>query len=162
MAPEAQVRYDELKEQGFIHITLLISGPPATWAEDYGLTYAVVDDNAETLWVHYNPGGTVGLPNFTILDRELRIRSWYEEAWVNDSLIDQLMALPAPEVDYPLPDDEVLVGPSDDGPTGGQFNLNDGLVAGSPYGGTSCSHVPARSLSPFSLLALALFARRRR
>ena len=43
-------------------------------------------------------------PNFTVLDRELRIVDWFQEGGeMNWGLVDSLLSEPAPDVEWPLP-----------------------------------------------------------
>ena len=79
-AAVAESLYQTYKDKGFEMVTILISGPPATWASTYGLTFSVLDDNASTLWAIYGEGY---IPLNIILDRNMTIRyktAGYSEA----------------------------------------------------------------------------------
>ena len=62
---------NDYEQRGFQIITVLISGDPAMWAEDYGLTFPVLDDNDEAIWDQYGEGA---VPLNLVLDRNNIIR----------------------------------------------------------------------------------------
>ncbi len=105
--------YSSRKDEGFVVLQLLLDGlnfgeqPNLDrWANDFGLTIPIIGDNSMTITQHYVPsGGSFGIPNYTILDRELRVVDWFQEGgYPNWSLIDSLLAEPAPDVDWPMPE----------------------------------------------------------
>jgi peroxiredoxin len=81
-AAAAETLYQNYKGQGLEMITILISGSPGTWAATYGLTFPVLDDNAETLWAVYGEGY---VPLNIVLDRNMTIR--YKTAGYSESAI---------------------------------------------------------------------------
>ena len=82
--------YDRFKDKGFQAITLLISGSPSSWSQEYGLTIPILDDNAETIWDIYGEGY---FPLNIILDRNCVIRykrSGYNENEIVDIILKYL------------------------------------------------------------------------
>ncbi len=112
-------KYQARKDQGFLVVQVLMDnmtgdGPPDTegWIEEYGLTFPVLSDFDREVADRYVPaGGGWYIPNFTIIDRNHELETWYsltsgfdggeEGLWEH---IDELLDEPAPEIDYPLPD----------------------------------------------------------
>jgi peroxiredoxin len=70
-APHLETLYNEYKDRGFQVITLLLSGPPYTWAQTYNLTFPVLDDTSESIWDGYGEGY---IPLNIIVDRNNVIR----------------------------------------------------------------------------------------
>ena len=81
-ALKAEALYQTYKNKGFEMLTILIDGSPAIWATTYGLTFPVLDDDAEALWGIY---GDYYIPLNIILDRNMTIR--YKAADFAESLI---------------------------------------------------------------------------
>ncbi len=81
-AEKAEALYQQYKAQGFEILTIMIDGSPATWAATYGLTFSVLDDDAETLWAVYGEGY---IPLNIVLDRNMTIR--YKTAGYTESAI---------------------------------------------------------------------------
>jgi peroxiredoxin len=81
-AAKAESLYQSYKSQGFEMLTIMIDGSPATWAATYGLTFSVLDDDAETLWAIYGEGY---IPLNIVLDRNMTIR--YKTAGYTESAI---------------------------------------------------------------------------
>lgn len=82
---EAQVAeslYQLHRSKGFEMLTIMIDGSPSTWATTYGLTFSVLDDDAETLWAVYGEGY---IPLNIVLDRNMTIR--YKKAGYYESEI---------------------------------------------------------------------------
>ena len=110
-AETLEEEYQERKDDGFVVIQLLLDGqsydsPPdlERWADQFGLTSPLVSDHNQEIAQHYVASGSFGIPNYTILDRELVVRDWFQEGGTIDwSLVDSLLDDPAPEVDWPLP-----------------------------------------------------------
>jgi peroxiredoxin len=106
-----EAEYQERKDEGFVVIQLLLDGlnlgsepDLERWADTFGLTIPLINDHSQTLTQHYVPTGSYGIPNYTILDRELVIRDHFQEGGsVNWSLVDSLLSEPAPSVEWPLP-----------------------------------------------------------
>lgn len=85
-ATQLQSLYNELKDKGFVVITLLGVGQPAGWAQTYSLTFPVVDDTALGQWGIYGEGA---IPLNVVLDRNGTIRykvSGYSPADVKDAI----------------------------------------------------------------------------
>lgn len=74
--------FQEYKQRGFHIITALISGDPSVWAQDYGLTFPVLDDNNQAIWDLYGEGS---VPLNIVLDRTNVIR--YKDAGYSESSI---------------------------------------------------------------------------
>jgi hypothetical protein len=51
---------------------------------------------------YYAPSGNFGIPVYAVLDRELRIAAWGLNTDVSN-IVQQLLAEPAPTVEWPLP-----------------------------------------------------------
>jgi len=81
-ASHAEGLYQKYKDSGFQLITLLISGSQSSWADEYNLTFPVLDDNSEKIWDIYGEGY---VPLNIILDRNMTIR--YKESGYNESTI---------------------------------------------------------------------------
>lgn len=75
-------RFQDNKDKGFQIITILISGSPADWANEYKLTFPVLDDTSESLWNIYGEGY---VPLNIVLDRNMTIR--YKQAGYSESTI---------------------------------------------------------------------------
>jgi peroxiredoxin len=78
--------YDEYKERGFQIITILTSGDPKEWADDYKLSFPVLDDNNEAIWGQYGEGY---VPLNMILDRDMVIK--YKAAGYDETRIRSLI-----------------------------------------------------------------------
>ena len=81
-AAKAEALYQTYKSKGFEMVTILIDGSPATWATTYGLSFPVLDDDAESLWAIYGEGY---VPLNIIFDRNMTIR--YKKAGYTESEI---------------------------------------------------------------------------
>jgi peroxiredoxin len=81
-AAKAEALYQSYKSKGFEMVTILIDGSPATWATTYGLSFPVLDDDAESLWAIYGEGY---VPLNIIFDRNMTIR--YKKAGYTESEI---------------------------------------------------------------------------
>ena len=81
-AEKAEALYQTYKSKGFEMLTILIDGSTAAWASQYGLTFPVLDDDAETLWAIYGEGY---IPLNIVLDRNMTIR--YKTAGYTESEI---------------------------------------------------------------------------
>ena len=90
------------KDRGYVQVTLMLDGTGAAWASDFGATYPVVTDNDYAIAQHYAPGGSIGIPMYAVLDRRLRVQALYVNGDVS-SLVSQLLAEPAPDVEWLLP-----------------------------------------------------------
>jgi len=105
--------YQERKDDGFVVIQLMLDGygmgdgnPDGDrWRNEFGLSLPVIEDGDAHAAQYYVPPGSFAIPNFTVIDRQHRIRSWYQAGgsppW---SLIDSLLDEDTPEVDYPMPE----------------------------------------------------------
>ena len=104
--------YQARKDQGFVVVQVLMDGisagtPPDIegWVEEYGLTFPNLSDFDREVAEHYVPESEGwSIPNFTIIDRAHKLQTWYSVGSVDWSFVDQLLDEPAPEVDYPMPD----------------------------------------------------------
>lgn len=69
------------------------------------MTYPVVVDPAWAFADVFVPqsDGSFGIPAYTVLNRELEVASVPQSGWLDESLIDSLLAEPIPPVDWPLP-----------------------------------------------------------
>ena len=85
-----------------MHFTLLTDGSAQAWVNEFGLTHAVASDPNYFVAGNYAPNGSFGIPMFAVLDRELRIQLLYSNGDVT-SLVNSLLAQPAPSVDWPMP-----------------------------------------------------------
>jgi len=117
-APAANDEYHDLKEQGFIVINLLLDGKsqteapdPERWIEELELddSFPVVGDQDQAIAANYidSSDGSFSIPNFTILDRELKIQRKYITGGLSDQewdLIDDLLDEDPPQVEWPLPE----------------------------------------------------------
>lgn len=81
-APHLEALYNEYKDRGFQVITLLISGSPAAWANEYNLTFPVLNDHDETIWDIYGEGY---IPLNIVVDRDRIIR--YKKAGYDETEI---------------------------------------------------------------------------
>jgi peroxiredoxin len=105
--------YEPRKADGFVILQLLIDGltytdPPDAerWVDDVNVTHPVLEDEDEEKAQHYVPwGGEWYIPNYTLIDRNHEIVSWYvaggEPNWDD---IDDLLDEDRPEVEWPLPE----------------------------------------------------------
>jgi hypothetical protein len=85
---------------------LLGEGSAAEWANSFGINHPVIQDDGYAISSYYTPQGSIGLPNFTILSRELEVVAWYQQgAPPNMGLVDQLLQEDAPAVEYLMPED---------------------------------------------------------
>ena len=76
-AETAEQFYQEYKDRGFMYILLVIEGNPEVWADAYGLTFPVLNDNSQAVYRYYRKN-SIPLPH--VLDRNLTIR-YKKEGW---------------------------------------------------------------------------------
>jgi peroxiredoxin len=76
-AETAEEFYQEYKDRGFQYILIVIEGDPKVWAEAYGLTFPVLNDNSQAIYRLYRKN-SIPLPH--VLDRNLTIR-YKKEGW---------------------------------------------------------------------------------
>jgi thiol-disulfide isomerase/thioredoxin len=109
-AATAESEYQIRRAQGFVTIQLLLDGIeggeplPMRWADDFNLTLPIIPDHQQAVSQHYivdDGSGSFGIPNFTILDRELRVVSKY--GYQDWGLIDALLDEPMPTDPWPQP-----------------------------------------------------------
>lgn len=81
-AEKAEALYQSYRSKGFEMLTILIDGSTAAWASLFGLTFPVLDDDAEALWAIYGEGY---IPLNIVLDRNMTIR--YKTAGYTESAI---------------------------------------------------------------------------
>jgi peroxiredoxin len=81
-AARLEALFNEYRDRGLVILTLMIDGSPSAWAAQYGLTFPVLNDNAQAQWRIYGEGA---VPLNMVLDRNLIIR--YKESGFNESAI---------------------------------------------------------------------------
>lgn len=143
---EAEARYNNFADQGFIQITLLAedrgSSTPtqevlAEWRDEFGVSFPVVGDEAWAVSNGYEQDG--GIPTFSLIGRDMTIRTL--DVGHGDGLIQQLLDEEVPEVEWDLPGDGQVV---DEAPEGGEGEDGEAVetpevpaVTGyTPFGGT--------------------------
>ena len=77
-AETAEQFYQQYKDKGFMYILIVIEGNPAEWADTYGLTFPVLDDNNRDIFIIYDIGKGIPLPH--VLDRNCTIQ-YKKEGW---------------------------------------------------------------------------------
>ncbi len=110
-APEAEQEYQDFIDRGFVVINILLDGLSQSeepdldrWTEDLELTFPVVGDHDQSIASNYiASSGSFGIPNFSILDRELNIRAKQINP-VDWELVGELLDEDPPQVDWPLPE----------------------------------------------------------
>jgi len=70
-AETAEEFFQQYKDKGFMYILIVIEGDPAVWAETYGLTFPVLNDNGQTI---YNVYRQADIPLPHVIDRNCTIR----------------------------------------------------------------------------------------
>ncbi len=70
-AETAEQFYQTYKNKGFMYILIVIEGNPKVWADTYGLTFPVLDDNNKNIYNQYKKAD-IPLPH--VLDRNCTIR----------------------------------------------------------------------------------------
>ncbi len=90
-AQTADAYYRSVKDRGFMYILVVIEGSPANWASSYGLSFPVLDDNAQVVFAQYRTSGSLPLPH--VLDRNMTIRYKAEAGNVEEykALIQKLL-----------------------------------------------------------------------
>lgn len=76
-AQNAEQFYQQYKDRGFMYILIIIEGDPRIWADTYGITFPVLDDNT---WAIYNVYRRTSIPLPHVLDRNCTIR-YKTEGW---------------------------------------------------------------------------------
>jgi len=83
-AEGAEELYQQYKNQGLEMLTILTDGSTLEWYNQYGLSFPVLDDDAEVLWAVFGEGAW---PLNIIIDRNMTIRykraGFYETEVVN-------------------------------------------------------------------------------
>ena len=95
-APEVQALYEEYGDRGFLPMTLMTDGDQSSragWADTFGLTHPVLDDDGFPVIASYMGGGSIGMPNLTLLGPGLEV------LWTNRNSIS------ASEIEEHLPED---------------------------------------------------------
>jgi peroxiredoxin len=77
-AETAEQFYQTYKDRGFMYILIVIEGNPKVWADTYGLSFPVFDDNSRTI---YNIYKKTNIPLPHVLDRNGTIR-YKKEGWI--------------------------------------------------------------------------------
>ncbi len=110
-APAAEEEYQDLKDDGFVVIGLLIEGtvnntPPDLdrWSDAYDLTYPVVDGFDFDVSVYIESSdGSFGIPNFSVIGRDMEVELIYENPSPT-AAIEDAMDEDVPYVEWPLPE----------------------------------------------------------
>ena len=110
-AAAQQQEYAARRDRGFVLFEILMTTPnlpdgpdPMAWAQEYGLTHPVLPDGDRELAERYLPDVQASaIPDWTLLDRELRIVDWYVTGEVDWGRVDELLDDPLPDVEWPLP-----------------------------------------------------------
>ena len=129
---------------------LLTDGSSNDWSEFYGLEFPIYEDHDMNAVRGLVPTGSFGLPNYTVLDRDLTIVEEYVLGASNAlAIADELMAgaIPDHSDEWPMPEDlDLSALPVDSGddsgvdPTLARQPFTSGASGdGSPYGGASCA-----------------------
>lgn len=82
----AEAYYQAHKDAGLMYILVVIEGSAEIWATTYGLTFPVLDDNAQVIYDQYKKT-TLPLPH--VIDRNMTIR-YKKEGW-NKSEVENLI-----------------------------------------------------------------------
>lgn len=85
-AEKAEQFYQKYKDSGLIYILIVIDGDPQIWADTYGLTFPVLDDNSQAI---YNIYKRTSIPLPHVLDRNCTIR-YKQEGW-NESTVENII-----------------------------------------------------------------------
>lgn len=85
-AETAEAFYQKYKHRGFIYILIVIEGDPKVWADTYGLTFPVLDDNSQTIYNQYRKAD-IPLPH--VLDRNCTIR--YKAVGFNQAEVEAII-----------------------------------------------------------------------
>lgn len=110
--PEAEADYQDLREEGFMVLNLLLDGltngappDPDRWADDLGLSFPILPDQAMDVATHYieTTDGSFGIPNFSVIGRDMTIEQIYENP-APISTVESLLGDDAPYVEWPLPE----------------------------------------------------------
>lgn|GEM_PF-975158 len=87
-AQTAEAFYQSYKDRGFMYILVVIEGSASVWAQAYGLTFPVLDDNSHAVYNQYMmTPNTLPLPH--VLDRNMTIR-YKTEGW-NKAAVEDLI-----------------------------------------------------------------------
>ena len=180
---EAEERYQEFKDEGFIQITLLAedaSYEPAEqddvelWRDDFELTFPVVADPGWVVSNGYEQDS--GIPTYSLIGRDMTLRTLDGPTHSNEEIM-ELLDEDVPEVEWELPTELETTDdlPGDDAdtpevpqvtaytPFGGSGNAeaaDEGSVP-APYGGASCSTGGSAGSLGLLLGLLGLAIRRR-
>ena len=156
----AEDHYQDLIDQDFLLVHLLQNYSNVTWAEDYGLTFPVLDDQDVAISDRYERG--MGLPTYTIVNRDMTLQAVDPRAdnityWI--PLREALETEPFEQVWDEPPPPEMLLGPGEG--VAEEVSLE---TTKEPFGGASCTQAgPGSSTVLTSLLSLlALVGLRRR
>lgn len=123
-AVDQQDAYDDHRDRGLMVFNVLVDGEPQDsspdavgWAIDFGLDFAVIDDEGQTLLDGYvdtevNDEGVeqFTVPSYTVIDRNMVIRQRYNTDRFEPDLVEDLLDEPVPEVTtWPLPANAVEI-----------------------------------------------------
>jgi peroxiredoxin len=73
-AETAEQFYQDYKDSGLIYILIVIDGDNKVWAQTYGLTFPVLDDNAQTIYSFYGRG-SIPLPHVLYRNQVIRYKT---------------------------------------------------------------------------------------
>ena len=105
--------YQDRKEDGFVVIQLLTDGlsmgdrnPDGDrWIDEFDITFPVIEDGEFHAAKRYVPAGSFGIPNYTVIDRNHEIHTWFQEGGQPPlEVIADLLDEDPPSVDYSLPE----------------------------------------------------------
>ncbi len=81
-AETAEQFYQTYKDRDFMYILVVIEGDPKVWADTYGLTFPVLDDNSQSIYNRYKQTN-IPLPH--VLDRNCTIR-YKKMGWIKSEV----------------------------------------------------------------------------
>ena len=105
--------YQDRKEDGFVVIQLLTDGlsmgdrspDGERWIDEFDITFPLIEDGEFHAAQRYVPAGSFGIPNYTVIDRNHEIHTWYQAGGQPPlEVIDELLDEDPPSVDYSLPE----------------------------------------------------------
>jgi len=143
----------------------MVDGSNNAWVDQFGLTYPVFEDHDYAVTGEpYTEGGSIGLPNFSVLDRNLEVVARFQAGGISDNQILQLLDQPIPDVERlemnEIPDG-AEIGPIPSGPVDGPGPVVEGDGVRNPLNGegvnplgAGCTADQSRSALPAAPVAL--------
>lgn len=104
--------YERFADRGLMVVHLLVEGTPegapanvTRWDDAWSLNFAVLDQNDQDLLGAYVEvdGGTFDVPSWTLIDRTMTVRSWYDSEPFDVDAVEDLLDEDVPFVDWPMP-----------------------------------------------------------